>query len=297
MTTVDGALLRALEARRRLNATSSRRTQLTAAPVRPPLGISVRYARELTALLAPIEQIVNRIIVPRLPSLVLVAPLPRSDARFDAGPAETLIAQLLGELVVAFQRAQLPERGGQLAFDFGQEVAAQNTDGFQRQVRTLFGVDLPASNTNVGAQLDLYRTQNVSLITNVVDETKRRVEQVLIQGARSGVRVEDLAQQLQAAVGFSESRARLIARDQVLKLNGELTELRQREVGVEEYIWDTSDDERVRPDHALLDGTTQRWDSPPIVDRRTGRRAHPGGDYSCRCTARPVINLERLRSA
>ena len=80
----------------------------------------------------------------------------------------------------------------------------------------------------------------------------------------------------------SDSRAKLIARDQVAKLNGELTKERQTDLGVTGYIWRTVGDERVRDEHADNDGQFFTWDSPPS----TGA---PGEDIQCRCWAEPVL--------
>jgi uncharacterized protein with gpF-like domain len=38
-------------------------------------------------------------------------------------------------------------------------------------------------------------------------------------------------------------------------------------------------------------GTVFKYSEPPIVDVRTGRRANPGEDFQCRCTANPIIRL------
>lgn len=51
--------------------------------------------------------------------------------------------------------------------------------------------------------------------------------------------------------------------------------------GFGRYVWVTRRDDRVRPDHARLDGGIFRWDDPPVVDLRSGRRGHPGQDYNC----------------
>lgn len=60
--------------------------------------------------------------------------------------------------------------------------------------------------------------------------------------------------------------------------------------GYGRYIWTTRRDNRVRPDHARLEGRICSWNDPPIVDLRSGRRAHPGGDYNCRCSASPLAD-------
>jgi hypothetical protein len=59
--------------------------------------------------------------------------------------------------------------------------------------------------------------------------------------------------------------------------------------GAGEYVWTTRLDERVRHGHALLEGTVQRWSTPPVTDPRTGYRAHPGEPKNCRCVAYPRV--------
>lgn len=104
---------------------------------------------------------------------------------------------------------------------------------------------------------------------------------------RAGVRVEVLTKRLRDRFDVSESRAELIARDQVLKLNGQINNERQTKLGITEYKWSTSKDERVRPMHLALDDRIFSWDDPPEVG--PGRHEHPGGDYQCRCVAIPIM--------
>ena len=62
------------------------------------------------------------------------------------------------------------------------------------------------------------------------------------------------------------------------------------ESGFQYYVWTTRKDSKVRPDHARLEGRIINWNDPPVVDLRSGRRAHPSGDYNCRCTASPLAD-------
>lgn len=62
------------------------------------------------------------------------------------------------------------------------------------------------------------------------------------------------------------------------------------ESGFDRYVWTTRKDDRVRPDHARLEGRICSWNDPPVVDLRSGRHAHPGEDYNCRCTAAPLAD-------
>lgn len=103
---------------------------------------------------------------------------------------------------------------------------------------------------------------------------------------------------IQGRFKVSRARARLIARDQTGKLNAALTEARQKRIGVEEYIWQSVEDERVRENHRVLDGKICRWDDPTVY-RNPGETewrsrssigafvGHPGEDYQCRCFAEP----------
>ena len=109
---------------------------------------------------------------------------------------------------------------------------------------------------------------------------------VLSRGPSHGYAV---ARAIEEATGASESHARLLARDQTLKLYSQVTQERHQAAGVTEYVWRSSRDERVRERHKALDGTRQKYSDPPVVDEATGRRAHPGDDFQCRCTADPVL--------
>jgi SPP1 gp7 family putative phage head morphogenesis protein len=112
------------------------------------------------------------------------------------------------------------------------------------------------------------------------------VSETIEQAHAQGLRVEELRKTLMDRFGVSKSRADLIARDQVLKLNGQVNQHRQQQVGIMEYTWSTSRDERVRDAHQDLQGKTYRWDTPPDVGR--GRNLNPGQDYQCRCIGIPV---------
>jgi SPP1 gp7 family putative phage head morphogenesis protein len=170
------------------------------------------------------------------------------------------------------------------------DVAAQtNTlsrEQWQMQAKSALGIDLTAD-PNVSPMLTSFRDQGVGLIRSMGREKIARVRSILDDGA--GDRVEDIAAKIREETQATPARANLIARDQVLKLNNGVTQARHVAAGVTEYVWRTSKDERVRSRHKTLEGTRQQYDTPPVVDLRTGRRAHPGFDYQCRCTAEPII--------
>jgi len=154
--------------------------------------------------------------------------------------------------------------------------------------RTLPGISYRA-HPDVAPKLEAFRARNVSLIRNLSEQTRARVTRTLDDADVSGLRVEDLTKRLTEDFDFSASRAELIARDQVLKLNAQVTQTEQTGAGITKYEWSSSRDERVREMHADLDGTIQSWDDPPITNA-AGDRNHPGEDYQCRCIAIPILD-------
>jgi SPP1 gp7 family putative phage head morphogenesis protein len=160
----------------------------------------------------------------------------------------------------------------------------------------VMGIDLSKSDPLIRMHLNIWVQENVSLITTAMlpgDTTRIRpsmlddIGETVLEAWRSGQRVEVLRDTIRERFQVSNSRASFIARDQVLSLNGQITQKRQTTAGISFYDWDTSRDEKVRPYHRRLHGTRQRWDRPPEV--APGRHAHPGGDYGCRCLAIPVM--------
>ena len=125
--------------------------------------------------------------------------------------------------------------------------------------------------------------ENVSYVVDAQREYAAGVVEIFTDPGIFGRRVEDLAEELRERTGVAESRAELIARDQTLKTLGKLNESRQRAAGVTQYIWCTSGDQAVRPEHADREGRIFTWDDPP-------EGGNPGEDFQCRCSATPVID-------
>lgn len=128
--------------------------------------------------------------------------------------------------------------------------------------------------------------RNTTLIKTLTSDIVKRVEIEITNGVMSGKSVRTISKELYEDGGIlkgSKSRARLIARDQVSKLNGNMTKKRQEDGGLSLYTWRDASDERVRTTHLARDGKVYEWDEPPS---NTG---HPGSDYQCRCYGEPVM--------
>lgn len=198
--------------------------------------------------------------------------LSRSDANLPSNFEEVLSHVLEG----------IPVRVGAL-FD----RHAAKVDAANKKAMRLVGVKA-ASDPRIAPDVAKRRAENIDLVVKAGRTYATDVRNLFGDPDNFGLRVEDLKEKLQERAIISESRAELIARDQTLKLNGAITQIRQEAAGVEEYIWSTSLDERVRDSHRVLEGQRFAWSSPP-------EPGHPGQDYQCRCVALPVIaELEGL---
>ena len=135
-------------------------------------------------------------------------------------------------------------------------------------------------------QIEAFRRENTGLIESLVSEQVDRVRDVLVDSG-AGTRVEEIAKAIRESTDATRSRAALIARDQVLKLNANVAQARHEAAGVTSYIWRTARDERVREDHRVL---TARASRRAAHRRPAARRAsEPGEHYQCRCVAEPII--------
>lgn len=131
--------------------------------------------------------------------------------------------------------------------------------------------------------------ENVGLIRSIPLKKLPVFKNSLVALITADATKDDIMNMIMKNFGMARSDARLIARDQVGKLNGKMNQYRQQSLGGTRYRWRGSRDQRERADHLRLEGKIFKWDSPPIVDRKSGRRGHPGEDYQCRCRAEMVI--------
>jgi len=131
--------------------------------------------------------------------------------------------------------------------------------------------------------------EQVRLITSLPLEAAERVHKLMVEGLYNATRASEIAKEIMRSGEVTESRANLIARTEVGRASGKITETRALHVGSEGYIWRTVGDADVRHDHRLLNGKFIRYDSPPIADKKSGTRAHAGCIWNCRCYQEPVI--------
>lgn len=161
-------------------------------------------------------------------------------------------------------------------------VAAFNARDTSRSL----GVSRKSIATVSAKTVNRIRRENVALIKDIPKQMLLQMEQLF---ADSGsMRVETVAKSIAERFGVAESRADLIARDQTLKMNADFTEERHQAANISQYQWSTSQDDRVRPLHAELEGQVFSWEDPPVTNE-DGEANNPGQDIQCRCVAIPIL--------
>ena len=144
------------------------------------------------------------------------------------------------------------------------------------------GIDFSGlmNDEDLGDAFDEAVESNIALIKSLSQRHLNRIEFAVMASLQAGTLNISLADDLSKIEGITQNRARLIARDQLGKINSRLSQIRQQALGITHYTWSTSLDERVRKRHANWEGDLIAWDSPPPD-------GHPGQPIQCRCTAIP----------
>lgn len=257
-----------------------RRPQLRArfAPQRFPTNTELSYRRTLLDVDAVALRLVKERLFPQLPALVREqASIARGDS--PAGDVDETLGAVRASLGGGVLSSSNLER---IVQPIGTRVSRQQREQLQRQMQAAIGIEVPIADQNFGKQLRAWTDENVALIKTIPNDFLDEVQRTVTSGLVAGDRWETLAAKIEARYEVSESRAALIARDQVGKFFGALNRARQTSLGIDSYFWRTASDERVREEHALREGQKFSWDDAP-------EDGHPGHPINCRCTADPDL--------
>lgn len=182
----------------------------------------------------------------------------------------------------------------------GLQITNYNAKQFSQSLRQGLGIDLFAQNPWLRTQLESFSEQSTSLINTLTENEIEDIKQVVLRGVTNGDRFTQTAQNIQKRFEISSRHAKMIARDQTAKLNSSLARLRQEEVGIKTFIWQTSGDDRVRKSHKVLDGMECSWNDDSIYRKPGettwrkkssigGAEYQPGQDFQCRCVSIPIM--------
>lgn len=247
-----------------------------------PLAVERAYQVELSKYFRKFNKIIKEIILAQVPQI-------KSQAQRELGLKFDAYDD---ELDRVFEQARLKVTQDLPDDDLeriirrkGLEVNQANKEAFNAQYQSVVGVDYFATEPWLNPKTNAFVKSNVRLITKLKEESFGRVAEAVNRGVSRGNTLKSITEEVQKAANVTKGRAKLIARDQVSSLNAEITKIRQKDAGLNKYVWSTSLDERVRDEHANNEGRVFSWDDPPP-------EGHPGEDINCRCVALPFFEEE-----
>ena len=234
-------------------------------PVKVNRRIEFYYMRQLLTISQYCQEQTKDIVIPTVGQNI-------GDAWFS--DMMTSFREKLTRYVVEISRPL----ASKVVIDTQKEVDKQIAE----HTKTILGVDLTPffRGADIQDEIDTQIAANVSLIKSIPSQYTDKLEALVMNALQTGQTNQELAQEIKKLGHSTDYRARLIASDQMGKINGAINKKRQESMGVETYVWQSAKDERVRPDHEKKHGEKFRWDDPPSG-------GHPGQPVRCRCTALP----------
>lgn len=257
------------------------------------------YSKIYNSTLIPILKQLKDRILPDVKNLVeefkAETDIKMDSKRFDVSYGKK-ITRLFQNVGVQFERDFEPDRDVK---EMEARANKFNEKAVDKQMKTVIGVDPFRTEKWRESQTEAFVEENVSLIKTIPSKFFPEIEELVRRRVSEGVSTTKIKLEIMKKFQSTKKRAKLIARDQINKYHAKLNELRQRESGIEKYIWKTVGDERVRgkkgglypnakPSHAALDGEEFSWDDPPVSGVR-GEKQHPGNPINCRCISIPIF--------
>lgn len=265
-----------------------------------PHGTESKYFRQLKSFFKPLTDYVNKYIEQHSTELL------RGDSstmHVDAIPGDSFRGMI--ENLNGWVEMYMPEIGKDTESSTNNFILKEikktaddvldfDNNDFSKMVHKGINVDVPITSPWWNDMRSSWAEDNYSLIVsnakNYVSEINTLTEQAVVNGFSARKLTDNIKQ---ATTKLTDKHCKLLARDQIGKLNGQITESQMQEIGLDLYVWSTSNDDRVRESHAIMEGLLCRWDDASVcsydngktwVDRPAGAvELHPGQDIQCRC--------------
>lgn len=175
------------------------------------------------------------------------------------------------------------------------EAARKSTQGrmiYERLKRELNG----PLNGSISFEIQ----KNAEIIKSIPINISKEVTEHILTESMAGRRASSIAEDLQELIPkMTKNKAKLIARTETSKTSTALTKARCENLGINWYIWRTSEDVRVRSSHSHMEDVLVCWNNPPspeaLINEKFVGVYHAGDIYNCRCYPEPVIKLDFIK--
>jgi SPP1 gp7 family putative phage head morphogenesis protein len=301
--TIRAALVTVIKSKRQKMSRVQRRRGIRPQRWLYPYATEARYATTIRAWLRPMKTYVHSYLRENQEAILHGDSTNNiAVSRLDAVPGKsfkTMINNLNGWMGQYVPTDDEAKSGSPIYMGLGNiadSVFDFNEGQFEKGAKAVLGVEFPVGEDWWPDARDTWAARNYELIHSDMQKYISQVNDFTEKAVTSGLSVKELTKQVLALDDkITKGRANFIARDQIGKLNGEITQRRMEAVGLSMYIWETSGDERVRPSHEVMDGGLCRWDDSTVYSQDGGKTwiprpsgavmLHPGMDFQCRCSA------------
>lgn len=248
-------------------------------PILFPAAIERQYVTDLRREMKQLYALIETNLIANLETL-LTAGQREQGVRTDAMDED--LKRHIDGIRIEFGRRLTDDEIKQITKKRAGETAAFNKKQNDKVWKTVLDVDVFRSEPWLGAVVDSFAAENAALIRSLETNVLKDVQEIVFRAVRQGWGIQETSKLIRERFGVGTSRADLIATDQIGKLNGQLSMLRQTELGVRRYRWRTARDIRVREEHKTREGQVFHWNRPPYD-------GHPGEPIRCRCYPEPML--------
>ena len=189
-----------------------------------------------------------------------VMPILKADQSYTIDGIGLQLSQIFRRLNTQFSVNIVLGFAQQTAEQAVAKTAESNKSRFDKTVHAATGVDLGSIVATEGLEdfMELSISKNVSLIKSLPQEYLRQVEVIVNNRVTSGARFSTISKEIMGTQKSANkklaNRIKTIARNEIQTINSQITLRRSDSLGIKMGIFRTSQDERVRPCHAELNG-------------------------------------------
>jgi SPP1 gp7 family putative phage head morphogenesis protein len=149
---------------------------------------------------------------------------------------------------------------------------------------------------DVGKRVRELVRENALLISSLPQDVARQVTQMMLTREQKGLRAVTAESFIPHVIRW---KARLIARTETSKATTALMQARSESLGLDYFVWRTSQDQRVRKSHRMMEGVIVKWANLPSPERLAKEKNPPapyaaGNIYNCRCYTEALIRFEQV---
>lgn len=267
-----------------------------------PHGVERKYFRQLQSYFKPLTDYVKKYLSENIEAIL------RGDSheiKLDAIPGKTFdkmiynLENWLSIYMPDISELDKDKLNNVIFTGLGKtadETMAFSEKEFEKMLEKGIHVSVPTSSDWWGKMKTSWAEDNYTLITSNAKNYVSKINTLVEQGVVNGQSIKKITDEiLKATDSLTKKHCKLLARDQVGKLTGQINQSQMEEIGLNLYVWDTSMDDRVRESHAVMQGLLCRWDDASVCSYDGGQTweprpsgaidLHPGQDIQCRCSA------------